>query len=528
MTTDARLARWTAPLPAPCADPRAHATYELVRAELAKLESPTGGAVDWAEVLRAGDTFLGEVGRDLMVAGPVATALAHREGAAGLTVGARLLTALLADPATAPPRTRARSSAIEAFATRAELALDTAKDRTRGTLELLGAACADLDDAASRALGSDAPSLRGIRERVAGALATLPAPAPLPTPSPSPSPPPPPPPASVFAPPPPLPPPALPPQPAPSVDALPDRVEQVPSFVRRLAGQLVPAAALARSASVLDADALRWTLVALYLPITTAPETTRDARTALPAPPKLVLEQLDKQSATAAPEAIVRDALAALERSRFALDLHAHLSRALDRAGAGAARAREIHRHEVEGLLARLPELLDREFSDGTPFASPSTRAHFASWGTAVPSPPSGSGDDPVARLREAAQGGRTADAIAIGTAERRSAGAGRARFALTLAMAEVAHDARATALAVELASTLVDDVDRHALDAWDPALATEALRLAARILGAPPGGALFTRVARVDPRAALDLAALAAPTPPTSTSHATPARSGR
>jgi len=58
----------------------------------------------------------------------------------------------------------------------------------------------------------------------------------------------------------------------------------VPAFIRRAASQLVSAAALARAGSPLDPHALRLTLVALYLPITTAPETTRDARTALTAP----------------------------------------------------------------------------------------------------------------------------------------------------------------------------------------------------------------------------------------------------
>src|SRR5262249_23183681 len=143
-----------------------------------------------------------------------------------------------------------------------------------------------------------------------------------------------------------------PPMPSPTVattsEALPDRAEQVPAFVRRTATQLIAAAALGRSASPLDADAIRMMLVALYLPITAAPETTRERRTALPAPPKLALETLKRQQATASAETLVRDALGALERSRFTLDLHVVLGGALDRAG--AVRAASAHRHEIVGL----------------------------------------------------------------------------------------------------------------------------------------------------------------------------------
>lgn len=501
MSADLRLARWTAALASPCVDARQHAAFDAIRAETAKLESPTGGTTDWGEVLRLGDGFLAEVGRDLIVASALACALSHREGIAGVTLGARLLSKLVIDPATTPARTRARCNALLSFVARAELALDATKERTRPALETLQAALSELADAA-RTLGDDAPSLRTLTDRARVALEALPPPAQV-TPS-----------APVFV----APPPAAPAASAPATDAaLPDRAEQVPSFVRRIAGQLVPAAALMRAAAPLDADALRITLVALYLPIQAAPETTRDARTALTAPPKLVLESLAKQQASAAPEALVREALAALERNRFALDLHVHLARALERAGASAAAS--IHRHEVRGLIARLPELLDREFADGTRFASTDARTFFAAWEPKADVTTGQPTESPIDELRALSRAGRAADALALGARLRRDAASARARFETTLAMALAAEDARALPLAAELHAALQADLDHHALDMWDPELATAALRAGLRVAAASGGDsaarALFGKLARLDARAAFEISSSMGATAP-------------
>jgi type VI secretion system protein VasJ len=496
VTDDARLSRWTTPLALSCADPRQHAGFDTIRDEIAKLESPTGGITDWAEVLRIGDAFLAETGRDLLVASAVASALAHREGISGVVLGTQLLASLLADATTTPTRPRARANALQAFVARAEIGIDTSSERPRASLELLASALRNLAEVATRTLASEAPSLRPLEDRARSALAALPVVTAAPTP--------------VFAPPPPI-------VTAPS-ESLPDRAEQVPAFVRRVSSQLIAAASLTRAGSPLDADALRLTLTALYLPICAAPETTRDARTALPAPPKLVLETLAKQQSSAAPESLVRDALAALERNRFALDLHVHLARSLERAGSPGARAREVHRHEVRGLLTRLPELLDREFADGTRFASAETRALFASAEDPPEPQASLASEDPLAALRALARQGRMADALALGTKVRHQAGSGRARFEATYAMAALAEEARALPLAIELHAELLADLDRHALDGWDPTLATDVLRATVRLApsGSETARAAFARLARIDARAAFEISA---------SIHATPAK---
>ena len=508
MSIDARLARWTAPLAATREEARAHASFDIVRSETAKLESPTGGVPDWNEVFRAADTYLAEVGRDLVVGAALASALAHREGASGVMLGAMTLTKLLSDAALTPPRPRARANALSWFVQRAEVALDASKESGRTTLETLDATLVDLARAAEASLGQDAPSVSGVRERVRRALESLPLPTAASPPTAS---------AAVFA----QPPPA--PNAAPT-DTLPDRAEQVPSFVRRSAALLVQSAGLVRAMSALDADALRLTLVALYLPITSAPDTTRDARTALTAPPKLVLESLRNQQASATPELVVRDALAALERNRFALDLHATLAHALERAGATSAA--NVQRHEVVGLVTRLPELTRREFADGTPFAAPETCALFESWSApARPARPVTPDSPSISdEMHALARRGRAADALELGSRARGAVTSGRERFEVTLALATIAENARATPLANELHATLLDEIDRHALDAWDPALAATALGAHLRSLRAtapsePMSRTLFARLARIDPKAAFEIS---------SAPQATPTKAGR
>ncbi len=504
---DARLARWTAPLAASSAEPRAHPSFEAIREETTKLDAAALAGPDWELVVRHGDEFLSSVGRDLLVGAALAAGLAHREGVAGATLGARVLSALLADATTLPPRPRARANALALFLSRAELALESSKDRSRAGLEVLRGAVDELEVAAAT-LGAEAPSLRVLREQTARILASLPAPAAEPPPPPLPTS------APVFV----MPPPA--PAPVPGVlEALPDRAEQVPAFLRRTSGTLLGAAALLRAASSTDAEALRLGLVALYLPVSQVPEATQGARTALAAPPKLVLESVAKAAATAPALQAVREALSAIEKHRFALDFHVHLARALGRAEAREAAA--LHRREIDALLARLPTLAERQFSDGTPFASSEARAWLEPASRSLDPAASVPVDDPWDEVRALAREGRAADALARGAALAETGPSARDRFALRTRLAALAEELLALPLAAELYAALADDAARRGLDEWDPALVAPVLVGLLRI--APAGdatrGPAFARLARVSPSAALAVC---------TRSHATPAKPGR
>ncbi|MFO0684442.1 MAG: TssA family type VI secretion system protein [Sandaracinus sp.] len=509
-TSDPRLARWTDARPPAGLELRAHPSFELVREETAKLEATTGAGPDWALVLRHGDELLSKVGRDVVVGAALASALAHREGVAGTALGARLLAALLADASALPTRARARANAMALFLGRAELVLASAKEADRGRLVALGDALDALESAAA-SLESEAPSMHALKDAAARLLAALPAPAPEVIPPPPPLPPS----TPVFV----LPPPAAPALPPSPLEALPDRAEQVPSFLRRTSSALIAAAALVRGPTPLDAEALRLTLVGLYLPVAAAPEIAREGRTALAPPPRLVLDAAQKAASAAPPEQASREVIGALEKHRFALDLHLFLSRALGRAG--AASAAELHRREMEGLVARLPALLERSFSDGSPFASPELRTWLA------PPSPAASDESPPApadRWDEVAQLARTArarEALTLGSSLASAAPSARDRFALRTRLARVAEDASATPLAAELYAALAADAERLGLDEWEPALVAPVLAglLRTAPAGAPGRAAAFARLARVSPAAAFEVSAQPS---------ATPAKTGR
>jgi type VI secretion system protein VasJ len=505
--TDPRLTAWLAPVAAPAAEPRFHPAFETVRAETAKLDSPAGGPPDWAAVLGAGDVFLRQVGKDLVVATSLAVALAHREGARGLTTGLTLLTALLGAADTAPSRPRARANALAFFVARSECAWDgRPPERDRALLEALAEPIAALGRCATESLGSDAPSLRGLSDRVQRAKESLPTPAATaavtPTPEAEPK--------AVFAAPPPLPP-SEPPA---------ARAESIPTQLRKNAAALAEIAGLMRASSPLDADALRVLLVALYLPMTAPPPTSRGVRTALPPPSKLTLDTIERLAADGAPDAIAKEILAALERNRLALDLHVHLSRALDRAGDAATEAKRVHAHELRGLHERLPTLVTLEFSDGTPFAAPATREMFEALAKRTVAEsviaPSAS---PLETARELARDGRVAEALALASRARTEAPSARARFEATLALAGLAEQARALPLAEELHAALLRELDERQVEAWEPELAASALAAHLRLVRGTPGKeslakTLFGRLAVVDPTAALAFAHPAHATP--------------
>jgi type VI secretion system protein VasJ len=514
--SDARLALWLAPVATPHAEPRFHPTYETVRSETAKLDSPAAGPPDWAAVLSAGDVFLREVGKDLVVATSLAIALGHREGTRGLATGLDLVGALARAKETAPARPRARANALAFLVARGESLLDgRPPERDRAALDALSRSIEAALASASDALGADAPSFRPLVDRVQRARASLPsevAPAPAP---------PPPEPRAVFEPPPP------PPTPPPlsSSETVATRPDSIPTQLRKSAAALLETALLMRAASPLDADALRVLLVALYLPMSASPPTTRGARTSLPPPPKLALDSIERSATDAAPDALVRDILSALERNRLALDLHLHLARALDRAGERGAAAKSVHAHELRGLVTRLPSLSSLEFSDGSPFATPPTREMFDELARG-PAPALADAASPPLRetARELARDGRLPDALALASRARNEAPSGRARFEATLVLASIAEEARALPLAEELHASLLRELEERRIDAWDPDLAASALVAHLRFVRGAPGKealakALFGRLAVVDPTLALTFA---------TTAHATPAKTVR
>src|SRR3990172_8632069 len=68
--------------------------YEAMVQEVAKLDAPTGGAVDWSAVVGQGTELLKSVSKDLLVASYLAQGMFVLEGLPGLSVGCTVLAEL--------------------------------------------------------------------------------------------------------------------------------------------------------------------------------------------------------------------------------------------------------------------------------------------------------------------------------------------------------------------------------------------------------------------------------------------------
>lgn len=181
---------------------------------------------------------------------------------------------------------------------------------------------------------------------------------------------------------------------------------------------------------------------------------------------------------------------------------------------------------ETVALQARLPEVFDRSFKDGSPFADGATKAWLeqaagelgiGGGGGGV----SGGADDPLTvalgEARKLLSDSKQPEAVARLSAAVDVAGSMRDRFRARLALAELCVDVNKPGLAVPLLEGLDALIGRFELETWEPGLAAQALRMLYECrrkgrTGKPTpeqlqGEAeLYGRVCRLDPAGAFKL----------------------
>jgi type VI secretion system protein VasJ len=479
-------------------------------------------------VIQDGSAFVSKRSKDLLIASYVAWALYERDGLDGLATGLAMLTGLLERyEGIFPARPRARGNALAWLLARFDLEMAQEQPPRgawdRETLARLQLAAKAFAATARDKLGDDAPGLRPLLEQIARLEMSLPAPAPPPPPPAQPSPAQP----SPAQPSPAQPSPAQPspaqPSPAPRPAAAPmpsaptlAAGADVTLFLQQSGNALVAAAKTLRAASAADPVAYRLLRTGLYLASAAAPPISTPPKTNVPAPPEKLRQQLQTLSNNAKWAALLDEAESALSTARFWLDLHRYVHAALVGLGHGpAAEAVEI---EVAHLVRRLPELLERQFADGTPFAGGDT----ADWLRSIAGAPGGEGggggtaadpvDELVAEAKKLAGSGKRSEALEALQAAARTAADDRARFRLRLALARLCAQG-STPVARGLLEGLTRDVDTMRLDLWEPALAAEALRAHYELLRegaktnprvAEEAADVYRRLCRVDALAAI------------------------
>lgn len=179
MSTPDAIASRAATLLAPIAGPEPggqNATYdpryEAIRTELAKLDAPTGGEVEWKQVSRGCQELLSGTTKDFLLASQLALALLQLERWAGLAVGLATVDGMLENfwEVGFPPvaRMRARGNALDWLVARLEIALPGVGVRPDevAAFDATASIWARMAGRARERLGEFTPGMGGVTEAI--------------------------------------------------------------------------------------------------------------------------------------------------------------------------------------------------------------------------------------------------------------------------------------------------------------------------------------------------------------------------
>ncbi|MDS1139744.1 type VI secretion system protein TssA [Pusillimonas sp. SM2304] len=235
--------------------------------------------------------------------------------------------------------------------------------------------------------------------------------------------------------------------------------------------------------------------------------------TRLPAPAGQIIDSFVQIVQTGEPEAVVRFAESRLASFPCWLDLNRASHHALIQLGANEGAAAVAF--ETSRLNARLPELAQLAFNDERPFADSVTQIWLQSLDATSVATAEAGADDIAVLMREAeskAAEGKLNEALEHLQGAAHQVDGRRDGFRLRLAQCGLIHrfDAKTDMRALML--PLLEAIDAHRLEDWEPELARQALALAAGIElrygvnDASPAAAILGRLSRVDVRAAWQL----------------------
>lgn len=529
----ARAKRWMTPV-SPDAPAGAHARhdprYEQALAEVAKLDSPSGGTVDWKLVVDKTDDLLLTTTKDLQLGAHLAVAMYSLHGLDDLITGIALLTALVeefwADVWPERKRIRARVNAIGWFVDRVSVAMT----RTEVSVED-GDVIAGLDVAVRRFVeavrdqfGQDAPALGPLLEAVDRLKLSLPemndrasAAAPQVVEAPPVSAAAPPPEPAVTAPPPSVAPAPSAPEPAVSLPA--PRGDAV-AYLRQVGTALISGANTLRRENPTEPATYRALRAGLWLHLSSPPP-AQGGKTQIPAPPEALRQSFARLSANAKWAALLDESESCLDRYRLWLDPHRISADALAALGPTYAPARQALIGELAAFLRRVAGLVELTFQDGSPLASPETRTWIDA--EVLPRPttsvalalPAAADDSDADQARTLASQGKLTEAIALLQTKASSAPTAARAFAARLELARLLLAANQPALARAIYAGLDEEVRARDLETWDPTLAAACLDGYLRsVRAAVKAGhkvtedpnVLYVRLGRVNPLIALQL----------------------
>lgn len=500
--------------------------YEALAGEFRKLELPELPAVDWSGAVKLASDVLENKSKDVMAGVYLAIALFERDGYDGLASGLGVLHDMLSTywDTMHPERVRPRQSAFQYLGDRGakRVSQRSGDGANRATIEGLLETTAKLDtllseklEGGSGLLSEMTRALRDVLDQTAPAASSEPAPSSSSATTAS---------SASFS---------------SAGAALPSSVGSEDDFdraVQAVRPVLRSIGEYKRMTNPRDPLAYRLPRIATWIAIKQSPPSSGGA-TSIPAPePADTLEKLEGRIAAQQWAGVLEETESRMATSVFWLDLHYFAYTALRGMGPDFYAASEGVAGEVRSLLQRLPDLAELSFAGGMPLANDATRswvgdtvlAAAGSGGSAGAKSSLGlslaaEGGEPdglaEARLRAAALvgEGKLADAVRLFEAGSARALKARERAAWKVAVARVCADAGRHDVALAQLEALQDDLQATTLEAWDPELASQMLRLllSARQKAVPASAAapdeqqktreLLRRLARLDVVAALD-----------------------
>ncbi len=545
-------AAWLEPIPGsdPAgSDATASEPYQALLAEVDKLQSPSGGTVDWPLVIRHGDEILRKQVKDMRVACHVALGRYRVDGLAGLVLGLAIV-AELTDAfweTMQPPlkRIRGRLGAVRGLLDQVEPELAGLNPNPSDAPHLapLKATTKRFQAVLRERFGDQAPVLRLLIQTIEQLEMTIAAAAPpvaAPTPpaaappsspspspssppsSPSPSPSPPPPAAASTA------------QPAAAV-AAPGAVAAAPDaskpaavdrYLRGVGEELVKLAKAMRQAQDSDPMAYRLLRTGLWIYIAAPPPSQADGATQIPGVSDRDRSQLTTFHDNGRWAELLDLSESLLPAHRFVIDLHRYTAAAL--AGLGHEAARKAVLAEVGSFVARLPQVIGFKDRAGVALADDATKAWLARevQGSGGGGAPAAAAIPIAAPVAAAPPGAEFAQVQALLSANKREdalrfisqqlavSGAGRDKFVRRLELAEACLAAKDLLLARTLFAGLSAEVDNAGLAQWEPSLAARCFDGLARSIPRgqaaekPAFEAAVTRLAGLDPARAGSLVA--------------------
>jgi len=222
-----------------------------------------------------------------------------------------------------------------------------------------------------------------------------------------------------------------------------------------------------------------------------APPPNTDGRTQMPAIPAYTMDAQKQLLEKGEPEAIVAQFESTFTSSPFLLDLQRHLDEALSSLGTPYKEVQSVIREELGVFLRRIPQLLDIQFQDGTDFANSETRE----WIEKTVLLQAGAGAKPQAggqnegtseegreleetynKARQLARTKQIKEAISLFQDKLARTPERRERFIWNFHLAKVLMVAGKQNLALAQLESLDREIEMFSLEEWEPELCQDVL----------------------------------------------------